>query len=67
MEIPFLICMGWAFFFTVLMMVVISLVGPRINPKGFAIDASMFRLNPSATALAVIIMLLITVLYVRLW
>ncbi|GAB3736442.1 sodium:solute symporter family transporter [Spirosoma lituiforme] len=66
-EIPFLICMGWAFFFTVLMMVAISLVGPRINPKGFAIDASMFRLNPSATALAVIIMLLITVLYVRLW
>ncbi|SOD93179.1 sodium:solute symporter family transporter [Spirosoma fluviale] len=66
-EIPFLICMGWAFVFTVLMMVAISLVGPAINPKAFAIDSSMFKLTPTATALAAIIVLLITVLYVRLW
>ena len=66
-EIPFLICMGWAFFFTVLMMVAISLAGPLVNPKSFVIDASMFRLNPSSTALTVIILLLITVLYVRFW
>ncbi len=66
-EIPFLICMGWSFVFTVLLMVVMSLVGPVINPKAFAIDASMFRLQPAATALTVIILLLITVLYVRLW
>ena len=66
-EIPFLICMGWSFVFTVLLMVVMSLVGPAINPKSFAIDASMFRLQPAATALTVIILLLITVLYVRLW
>ncbi|WP_080241271.1 sodium:solute symporter family transporter [Spirosoma rigui] len=66
-EIPFLICMGWAFVFTILMMVAISLVGPRINPKAFAIDASMFKLQPAATALTVIILLLVTVLYVRFW
>ena len=66
-EIPFLICMGWAFFFTVLMMVAISLAGPLVNPKAFVIDASMFRLSPSSTALTVIILLLITVLYVRFW
>ncbi len=66
-EIPFLICMGWTFVFTVLMMVAMSLVGPVINPKAFSIDASMFRLQPAATALTVIIVLLITVLYVRLW
>ena len=66
-EIPFLICMGWTFVFTVLMMVAMSLVGPVINPKAFSIDSSMFRLQPAATALTVIIVLLITVLYVRLW
>lgn len=66
-EIPFLICMGWAFVFTVLMMVAISLVGPRINPKAFVIDSSMFKLQPSALALTVIILLLVTVLYVRFW
>jgi SSS family solute:Na+ symporter len=66
-EIPFLICMGWSFVFTILLMVVMSLVGPAINPKAFAIDASMFRLAPSATALTVVIVLLITVLYVRFW
>ena len=66
-EIPFLICMGLSFIFTVLLMVAISLTGPMINPKAFAIDASMFRLQPAATALIAIIVLLITVLYVRLW
>lgn len=66
-EIPFLICMGWSFVFTVLLMVVISLAGPVINPKAFVIDSSMFRLQPSATALATIILLLITVLYIRFW
>ncbi|GAB3491924.1 sodium/sugar symporter [Spirosoma knui] len=66
-EIPFLICMGWAFVFTVLLMVVISLAGPALNPKAFVIDSSMFRLNPSSTALTVVIVLLIMVLYVRFW
>ncbi|MDB5240977.1 MAG: sodium transporter [Spirosoma sp.] len=66
-EIPFLICMGWSFVFTILLMVAISLAGPLINPKSFIIDASMFRLQPSATALATIILLLITVLYIRFW
>ena len=66
-EIPFLICMGWSFVFTVLLMVAISLTGPMINPKAIVIDASMFRLQPSATALSTIILLLITVLYIRFW
>ncbi|MBC3786639.1 sodium:solute symporter family transporter [Spirosoma utsteinense] len=66
-EIPFLICMGWSFVFTILLMVAISLTGPVINPKAFAIDASMFKLQPAATALTVIILLLVTVLYVRFW
>ena len=32
-EIPFLICMGLAFMFTIIVMVLLSLAGPKINPK----------------------------------
>ena len=67
MEIPFLICMGLSFGFTVLVMVIISLAGPKINPKGLEIDSSMFKLHPSNVVLIVIILLLISMLYARFW
>ncbi len=66
-EIPFLIAMGLSFFFTVLIMVLISLAGPKINDKAFAIDSSMFKLKPKTTALVVIILLLLTALYIKFW
>jgi solute:Na+ symporter, SSS family len=66
-EIPFLIAMGLSFFFTVLIMIVISLAGPKVNAKAFALDTSMFRLRPQITALIVIILLLLTALYVKFW
>ena len=66
-EIPFLIAMGLSFFFTVLIMVLISLAGPKINEKAFALDTSMFKLKPQTTALIVIILLLLTALYVKFW
>jgi len=66
-EIPFLIAMGLSFFFTVLIMVLISLAGPKINDKAFAIDSSMFKLNPKTIALVVIILLLLTALYIKFW
>lgn len=66
-EIPFLIAMGWSFVFTVLLMVVMSFAGPKINPKAFDIDASMFKLKPATTALVVIILLVLTLIYVRFW
>lgn len=66
-EIPFLIAMGWSFVFTVLLMVVMSLAGPKINPKAFEIDSSMFKLKPSTTALVVIILLILTLIYARFW
>jgi len=53
-EIPFLINMGWSFFFTVLTMVGISLAGPRVNPKAFEIDAEMFRVKPKTVVMIVI-------------
>jgi SSS family solute:Na+ symporter len=66
-EIPFLICMGWTFVFTILLMVAISLTGPVISKKAFEIDASMFKLAPNHIALITFIMLMITALYVRFW
>ena len=66
-EIPFLINMGWSFFFTVITMIAISLAGPKVNPKAFVLDKEMFKLQPRTVALIVITLLLITALYVRFW
>jgi solute:Na+ symporter, SSS family len=66
-EIPFLIAMGLSFFFTVLLMVIISLTGPRINTKAFILDTSMFKLKPQTTGLIVLILVLLTALYVKFW
>lgn len=32
-EIPFLINMGWSFVITIAVMILISLAGPKVNPK----------------------------------
>ncbi len=66
-EIPFLLNMGYSFFFTVAIMVIISLFGPKINPKGLEIDSSMFKIKPLHTALIVIILLMITLIYAKFW
>ncbi len=67
MEIPFLICMGWSFVFTVLAMVLVSLAGPKVNPKAFEIDSSMFKVAPVNIMMIVIILLIISALYIRFW
>jgi SSS family solute:Na+ symporter len=66
-EIPFLINMGWAFFFTMVVMVLISLAGPRINPKAFALDKSMFRVQPSIVAMIVATLLILAAIYAKFW
>jgi SSS family solute:Na+ symporter len=66
-EIPFLIAMGLSFFFTILVMVVISIAGPKINAKAFDIDSSMFKLKPQTTALIAVILLLLAALYIKFW
>ncbi|WP_028787247.1 sodium:solute symporter family transporter [Terrimonas ferruginea] len=66
-EIPFLINMGWSFFFTVLTMVGISLAGPRVNPKAFEIDAEMFRVKPKTVVMIVITLMILGALYARFW
>jgi len=66
-EVPFLISMGWSFFFTALAMIGVSFAGPKVNPKAFELDASMFKLKPSTTFLIVLILAILTGLYVRFW
>jgi solute:Na+ symporter, SSS family len=66
-EIPFLINMGWSFFFTVLAMVLISLKGPKVNPKAFETDASMHKLSPKIIVLIVATLMILAALYVRFW
>lgn len=66
-EIPFLINMGWAFFFTMVVMIGISLAGPKINPKAFALDKEMFKLKPAIIAMIVATVLILAALYVKFW
>lgn len=66
-EIPFLINMGWAFVITMLVMIGISLRGPKINPNAFELDKSMFKLKPSIIAMIVATILILTALYVKFW
>ncbi|MBX3253446.1 MAG: sodium/solute symporter [Chitinophagaceae bacterium] len=66
-RIPFLICMGWAFVFTVIVMVAFSLAGPKVNPKAFMLDKQMFKLQPSTQAMIVVMLLILAALYVKFW
>jgi SSS family solute:Na+ symporter len=66
-EIPFLICMGLSFMFTMIVMIIISLAGPRVNPKAFDIDSKMFRISSSTLVLIVITLLILAALYVKFW
>ena len=66
-EIPFLINMGWSFFFTILVMVGMSLAGPKVNPKAFELDASMFKLKPSTIIMIVALILILTAIYAKFW
>jgi SSS family solute:Na+ symporter len=66
-EIPFLICMGLSFMFTMVVMIVISFAGPKVNPKAFDINAEMFKVSPSTIILIVITLMILTALYAKFW
>lgn len=67
MEIPFLLCMGFAFGFTILAMVLVSLLGPKQNVKAYEITKEMFKPDKWSALLITLIMLILTALYVRFW
>jgi SSS family solute:Na+ symporter len=66
-EIPFHICMGLSFLFTMIIMILISLGGPKINSKSFSFDEGMFKLSPSTIILIFLTLLIISALYVKFW
>jgi solute:Na+ symporter, SSS family len=66
-EIPFLINMGWSFFFTMAIMIGISFSGPKVNSKAFIFEKGMFAVSKPVLVLIVITILLLTALYVRFW
>ncbi len=66
-EIPFLINMGWAFVITMLVMIGISLAGPKVNPNAFELDKSMFKLKPSVIAMIVVTIMILVALYAKFW
>ncbi len=66
-EIPFLICMGLSFAFTMLVMIVLSLAGPKVNPKAFEIDRKMFKVEPSTMVMIVVTLMILAMIYVKFW
>jgi len=66
-EIPFHICMGLSFMFTMIAMIAISLAGPKINHKAFELDTNMFKVKPQTLAMILITLFLIAALYVKFW
>lgn len=66
-EIPFFISLSWSFLITFLVMIGISLLGPEINAKAISINKSMFKLNTSAIVMIAMILLMLSVIYVRYW
>lgn len=66
-EIPFHICMGLSFAFTMVIMIAMSYAGPKVNPKAFELDKTMFNVKPSTMALIILTLLIITALYVKFW
>jgi len=66
-EIPFHICMGLSFVFTVIVMAIISLAGPKVNVHALKLDRSMFKVSPGVLAMIVVTLLIISLLYVRFW
>lgn len=64
-EIPFLINMGWSFFFTLVVMITLSLLGK--NEKVLEVDKAMMKVQPVHVVMIVSILALITALYAYLW
>jgi SSS family solute:Na+ symporter len=66
-QIPFLISMGWVFFFTVALMVIISLLDNTRPTNTLVVDKSLFKVSGSVLAMILIILALLLALYVRFW
>ena len=68
-EIPFLVQMGWVFFFTTLLIVTVSLLDKKGREKvnALQVDPTMYKIQTSHWAMITIILLLLVVIYIRFW
>jgi solute:Na+ symporter, SSS family len=68
-EIPFLISMGWVFTFTVLLMVIISLLDTNGRKKvnALEVDPAMFKVSPGILTMIIVIIAILLALYIRFW
>jgi len=68
-EIPFLIQMGWVFFFTSLLIITVSLLDKKGQEHGNAliIDKSMYKVTPGILAMIIIVLGITAALYIRFW
>ncbi len=68
-EIPFLIQMGWVFFFTSLLIIIVSLLDVKGAQKIHAleVDRSMYRVTPKILAMILLVLGIIVALYIRFW
>lgn len=68
-EIPFLIQMGWVFFFTSLLIIAVSLLDKkgRSHIHALEVDTSMYKVSPGILAMIVLVLGIILALYIRFW
>ena len=68
-EIPFLIQMGWVFFFTSLLIIAVSLLDKkgRAHIHALEVDTSMYKVSPGILAMIVLVLGIILALYIRFW
>lgn len=68
-EIPFLIQMGWVFFFTTLLMIIVSLLDAkgRQQVQALEVDSSMYKVSPRIMVMIIILLSIILAIYLRFW
>jgi SSS family solute:Na+ symporter len=68
-EIPYLIQMGWVFFFTMLIMIVVSLLGVKgqTHANALAEDTTKYKLTNAHIAMIITIIIVVAGLYIRFW
>jgi solute:Na+ symporter, SSS family len=66
-AIPFLISMGWVFFFTALIMIAISLAMPEKEAHGMEIDKLMFKVSNSQLIWILLTLGILVALYIKFW
>ena len=68
-QIPFLISMGWVFFFTIMIIVTVSLLDKkgRNTINALQVDTTMFKVSPGILTMIVIITGILLALYIKFW